>query len=38
LLENEGLRTRCTSAGKQRAQEIFNKETFLSKLLKVLGS
>ncbi len=38
LLENEELRTRCTSAGKQRAQEVFNKETFLSKLLKVLGS
>ena len=38
LLENEELQARCTSAGKQRAQEMFNKETSLSKLLEVLGS
>ena len=36
LLENEELRMRCASAGKQRAKEMFNKETSLSKLLEVL--
>ena len=38
LLENEELRTRCSSVGKQRAKEMFSKEAFLSKVLEVLGS
>jgi len=36
LLENEELRTRCASAGKQRAEEMFNKEVFLANLLEIL--
>jgi glycosyltransferase involved in cell wall biosynthesis len=38
LLENEELRTRCSSVGKQRAKEMFSKEASLFKLLEVLGS
>ena len=38
LLENEKLRTRCASAAKRRAEEMFNKETSLGKLLAVLDS
>ena len=38
LLESEELRTRCALAAKQRAKEMFNKETSLGKLLEVLDS
>ncbi|HCA51124.1 MAG TPA: hypothetical protein DEP12_12040, partial [Planctomycetaceae bacterium] len=38
LLENEELRTRCSSAGKQRAKEMFDQTSSLSKLLEVLAS
>ena len=38
LLENEELRTRCSLAGKQRAKEMFDKTSSLSKLLEVLAS
>ena len=38
LLDNEELRTRCASAAKRRAEEMFNKETSSGKLLAVLDS